>query len=89
MSAGLSDTPPGEGSSAPRRRRDRPMTVPLSEFGKEAPPPPRQRLTPRQIVVGTLVTLVVFAVLWVGVVQAGAAANSYWDKAGCVDVRKC
>jgi hypothetical protein len=80
----------GEGTAqgvARRRRPGRPPTVPLSEFGKEAPPPPPIRVTPRQIAIGTAVTLVVVALLWLVLVYLGGIANSRWSQTRCLDVR--
>ena len=50
----------GEGTTR-RRKPTRPPTVPLADFGKAPPPPPRIRLTPRQIVTYTASGIVVVA----------------------------
>jgi hypothetical protein len=72
---------------ARRRRPGRPPTVPLSEFGKEPPPPPAIQVTPRQIAIGVAVGLVVIAVLWVILVYFGGIANARWSQTRCLDVR--
>ena len=97
MSTSDSPQPVGEArdpfaveTTAPRRRRgNRSPTVPLAEFGKEPPPPPRARLNPRQVAIGVAISTVVLMILWVGVVQIGQIADAKWSKAGCVDVRAC
>lgn len=87
MSGGNANAAPAGATAAPRRRTDRPATVPLSEFGKEVPPPPRHRLTRQQIVVGAAVTIVTLTLLWVILVWAGGIATEKWSGAGCVDAR--
>ncbi|HXI17736.1 MAG TPA: hypothetical protein VNM48_15350 [Chloroflexota bacterium] len=87
MSGGNANAAPAGATAAPRRRTDRPATVPLSEFGKEAPPPPRQRLTRQQIVISALATVVTLALLWFILIWAGGMANGRWSKTGCLDAR--
>ena len=70
-----------------RRKPVRPATVPLSEFGKAPPPPPRVRLTPRQIATYTVSGLVLVAVIWFGAVQIGRAGDEAWRNAGNIDQR--
>ncbi|CAA9249440.1 MAG: hypothetical protein AVDCRST_MAG77-2094 [uncultured Chloroflexi bacterium] len=92
MSGGNPDAAHGTGTAgaeAPRRRRpDRPPTVPLSEFGKEPPPPPRVQLTHRQIATYSAVTLAVLLIVGIIAVQVGNASSSYWSRAGCIDARR-
>lgn len=74
--------------AAPRRKRpSRPPTVALSEFGKAPPPPPRIKMTPRQIATYTVIGLAVVIVVWIGSVQVGQFADSYWSRAGNIDQR--
>ena len=87
MSGGNASAAPAGATAAPRRRTDRPATVPLSEFGNEVPPPPRQRLTPRQIATGAAVALITLALLWVILVWAGGIATEKWSGAGWMDAR--
>jgi hypothetical protein len=82
MSAG--DT---TGAPSRRRRADRPQTVPLSEFGKEAPPPPRQTFTPRQMLIWGTVALVTLVILGVLLVSVGRIAEQRWSRSGCLDAR--
>jgi len=62
--------------------------VPLSEFGKEAPPPPRVKLTPRQIAMYSAMTFAVLLVVGIIAVQVGNASSAYWSQAGCIDARR-
>ena len=70
-----------------RRKPNRPPTVPLSEFGKAPPPPPRIRLTPRQIATYSATGIVLVLVLWFGAVQIGQAGDAQWRNAGNIDQR--
>ncbi len=75
---------------AARRRRERPEVamVPLSEFGKTAPPPPRQPLSLRTIaiLIGAIVVIVV--VLAVGFIYYGGQSATVWGSTKCLDVRR-
>ena len=74
--------------AAPRRRKpNRPPTVALADFGKAPPPPPRIKLTPRQIATYSVVALVVILVVWFASVQIGQVADGYWSRAGNIDQR--
>ena len=81
-----SAAPPAEETTR-RRKPNRPPTVPLSEFGKAPPPPPRIRLTPRQIATYTVSGLVLVLVIWFGAVQMGQRADAQWRNAGNIDQR--
>jgi hypothetical protein len=77
---------PQRGPMKSRRRRGRPPTVPLAEFGKEPPPPPL--ITDWGAVIrGTVLALVLLAVVWVGVLKITAASESYWQNANYLDQR--
>ncbi|HEV2126081.1 MAG TPA: zinc ribbon domain-containing protein [Chloroflexota bacterium] len=82
-------TPAAEGDGAPRRRarRDRPVTVPLSEFGKAPPPPPRMVITPRRLATTVGIVALVLTVFMVVFWQLSAASSSAWNQARCLDVR--
>ncbi len=79
----------GDATGAPTRRRraDRPQTVPLSEFGKEPPPPPRQSLTPREMAIAGAITLVTLVILGVFLVSIGRIADQRWSNSRCLDAR--
>jgi hypothetical protein len=81
------DGPAVQTPAPPRRRANRPPTVPLSEFGKEPPAPPPVRLSPRQIAIGLIVTAVVLTVLWIAIVWAGGIGTAKWSQTRCLDVR--
>ena len=70
-----------------RRKPNRPPTVPLSEFGKVPPPPPRVKLTPRQIVTYSVSGLVLVLVIWFASVQIGQRSDQIWSGAGGLDQR--
>jgi hypothetical protein len=70
-----------------RRKPNRPPTVPLSEFGKAPPPPPRVRLTPRQIVTYTASGLVLVLCIWFASVWIGQRSDQIWSGAGALDQR--
>ena len=79
----------GGGSSAGARRRrvDRPAMVPLTEFGKEAPPPPRAPLSARSIAIGGAITLAVIALVVIAVTLAAPQANAIWGNVSKLDQR--
>ena len=70
-----------------RRKPNRPPTVPLSEFGKAPPPPPRVRLTPRQIATYSGTGLVIVLLIWFASVQIGQRSAEIWSGAGALDQR--
>ena len=79
--------PVADGAAPRRRKPARPPTVPLSEFGKAPPPPPRIRLTPRQIATYTSAGLVLVLVIWFASVQIGQRSSEIWSNAGYIDQR--
>ena len=85
--APASGAAPAAEETTRRRKPNRPPTVPLSEFGKAAPPPPRIRLTPRQIATYTASGIALILVLWFGAVQIGQRADAQWRNAGTIDQR--
>ena len=70
-----------------RRKPARPPTVPLSEFGKAPPPPPRIRLTPRQIATYSASGVVLVFCLWAFSAWVGQRADQIWSNAGQIDQR--
>jgi len=70
-----------------RRKPSRPPTVPLSDFGKAPPPPPRIKLTPRQIATYSASGLVLVLVIWFASVQIGQRSDQIWSNAGNIDQR--
>lgn len=85
--APASGAAPAAEETTRRRKPNRPPTVPLSEFGKAPPPPPRIRLTPRQIVTYSVTGIVLVLVIWFGAVQIGRTADAQWRNAGNIDQR--
>jgi hypothetical protein len=77
-------------SGRTRTRRTRPPTVPLAQFGKEPPPPPRLILTPRRLTLYVGITVLVLGVLFMGLMQLAAASQAEWSQLRCLDLRvKC
>ena len=85
--APASGAAPAAEETTRRRKPNRPPTVPLSEFGKAPPPPPRVRLTPRQIATYTASGIALVLVIWFGAVQIGRAGDAAWSNAGNIDQR--
>lgn len=77
----------GDGATRRRARRDRPATVPLAEFGKAPPPPPRMEFTPRRLATTVGVLALVLTIFMVVFWQLSAASSSAWNQARCLDVR--
>jgi hypothetical protein len=61
--------------------------VPLSEFGKEPPPPPRQPLSMRSILIGTAIAVAAIAVLLIVISIAAPEANRLWANTAKLDQR--
>ena len=77
--------PVADGAAPRRRKPARPPTVPLAEFGKAPPPPPRVRLTPRQIAIYTVSGIALSLMLWFAAVQFERLDR--WSNAGNIDQR--
>ena len=73
--------------SAAAYRRSRPRMVPLDQFGKTPPPPPRVRLTPRQIATYSLIGLTFVIFIWFASVQISERSAEIWSNAGYLDQR--
>jgi hypothetical protein len=62
--------------------------VPLSEFGKAPPPPPRHPTNWRSVIISVVVVVLIVAVAGVAIASQQGAANAVWGQTKCLDVRK-
>jgi hypothetical protein len=81
----MASTSPGQ--TPVRRTTNRPGMVPLSEFGKAPPPPPRAKTNWRNVGISVAVIVLLLAVGGYFIMTSQAAYKSVWGSTTCLDKR--
>jgi len=71
-----------------RRSANRPGMVPLSEFGKPAPPPPRTPTNWRGLIITIGVIVLIVALSGWAIASESGPARAIWGHTQCLDARK-